>query len=151
MSAQGHSVYPLLPVIYDVAYKKGIRPERPMAISSVASQMGITASPIAAAAAVVMATAVDNHLNIGLIDVLVVTIPATFVGLMAACTWSLKRGKDLDKDLEFKERCKDPEFMKELEDDAALEGNQSIEKSAKNRTDHFCPWDRCRHLCCHVW
>nr|WP_028579547.1 anaerobic C4-dicarboxylate transporter family protein [Desulfogranum japonicum] len=45
----GHSVYPLLPVIYDVAYKKGIRPERPMAVSTIASQMGITASPIAAA------------------------------------------------------------------------------------------------------
>ncbi len=117
----GHSVYPLLPVIYDVAYKKGIRPERPMAIASVASQMGITASPIAAAAAVVMATAVDNHLDIGLIDVLKVTIPATFIGLMVACTWSLHRGKDLDQDVEFQERCKDPEFMQELEQDATEE------------------------------
>ncbi|SHO57415.1 anaerobic C4-dicarboxylate transporter [Vibrio quintilis] len=128
----GHSVYPLLPVIYDVAYKRGIRPERPMAISSVASQMGITASPIAAAAAVVMATAVDNHLDIGLVDVLMVTIPATFCGLMAACTWSLKRGKDLDKDPEFKERCKDPEFVKELEDEDPGDGsNDGIDKNAK--------------------
>ena len=45
----GHAVYALLPVISDVALKTGIRPERPMAISSVASQMGITASPVAAA------------------------------------------------------------------------------------------------------
>lgn len=82
----GHSVYPLLPVIYDVAYKKGIRPERPMAMASVASQMGITASPIAAAAAVVMATAADNHLVISLGHVLAVTIPATLIGVLAGCT-----------------------------------------------------------------
>jgi anaerobic C4-dicarboxylate transporter DcuB len=102
----GHSVYPLLPVIYDVSYKKGIRPERPLAMATVASQMGITASPIAAAAAVVLATAVDNQLDIGLIDVLMVTIPATLIGLLVACTWSLKRGKDLDKDQEFQARLK---------------------------------------------
>ncbi|MGR5150100.1 anaerobic C4-dicarboxylate transporter [Photobacterium alginatilyticum] len=128
----GHSVYPLLPVIYDVAYKKGIRPERPMAMASVASQMGITASPIAAAAAVVMATAVDNNLDIGLLDVLMVTIPATLVGLLVACTWSLKRGKDLDKDPEFKARCQDDEFRKELLDTSAENQEGSIEdKKAK--------------------
>lgn len=113
----GHSVYPLLPVIYDVSIKKGIRPERPMAISSVASQMGITASPIAAAASVVMATAFDHNLDITLIDVLQVTIPATLVGVLAAATWSLFRGKDLDKDAEYLERCKDPEFKAALIDE----------------------------------
>ncbi|MGF1703624.1 anaerobic C4-dicarboxylate transporter [Photobacterium makurazakiensis] len=112
----GHSVYPLLPVIYDVAYKKGIRPERPMAMASVASQMGITASPIAAAAAVVMATAMDNSLDIGLINVLMVTIPATLGGLLIACLWSLKRGKDLDQDPEFKARMEDEEFRSSLVD-----------------------------------
>jgi anaerobic C4-dicarboxylate transporter DcuB len=127
----GHSVYPLLPVIYDVAYKKGIRPERPMAIASVASQMGITASPIAAAAAVVMATAADNHLDIGLVNVLSITIPATFIGLMAACTWSLRRGKDLDKDEEFIERCKDKEFLAELKGEQDETGADIIPDTAK--------------------
>ncbi|MCL1115477.1 MULTISPECIES: anaerobic C4-dicarboxylate transporter [Shewanella] len=112
----GHSVYPLLPVIYDVSYKKGIRPERPLAMATVASQMGITASPIAAAAAVVLATAVDNNLDISLIDVLMVTIPATLVGLLVACTWSLKRGKDLDKDEEFQARLADKDFRESLID-----------------------------------
>ncbi|OIQ24503.1 anaerobic C4-dicarboxylate transporter [uncultured Vibrio sp.] len=112
----GHSVYPLLPVIYDVAYKKGIRPERPMAMATVASQMGITASPIAAAAAVVMATAADNNLDISLVNVLLVTIPATLIGLLAGCTWSLKRGKNLEADQDFIERCKDPEFKAQLID-----------------------------------
>ncbi|AZG34160.1 MULTISPECIES: anaerobic C4-dicarboxylate transporter [Shewanella] len=112
----GHSVYPLLPVIYDVSYKKGIRPERPLAMATVASQMGITASPIAAAAAVVLATAVDNNLDINLIDVLMVTIPATLTGLLLACTWSLKRGKDLDKDEQFQARLTDEEFREALTD-----------------------------------
>jgi anaerobic C4-dicarboxylate transporter DcuB len=125
----GHSVYPLLPVIYDVAYKKGIRPERPMAMATVASQMGITASPIAAAAAVVMATAADNSLDIGLVNVLLVTIPATLIGVLVGCLWSLKRGKELDQDPAFIERCQDPEFKAQLvdatsddEDDQAHEG-----------------------------
>lgn len=128
----GHSVYPLLPVIYDVAYKKGIRPERPMAMATVASQMGITASPIAAAAAVVMATAVDNNLDIGLIDVLKITIPATLTGLLLACTWSLKRGKDLDKDPEFQARCQDEVFRNELVDsEAEAKEGSSEDKKAK--------------------
>ncbi|RTZ13868.1 anaerobic C4-dicarboxylate transporter [Vibrio aquaticus] len=125
----GHSVYPLLPVIYDVAYKKGIRPERPMAMATVASQMGITASPIAAAAAVVMATAADNNLDIGLVNVLLVTIPATLIGVLVGCLWSLKRGKELDQDQAFIERCQDPEFKAQLidassddDDDQAHEG-----------------------------
>lgn len=117
----GHSVYPLLPVIYDVSYKKGIRPERPLAMATVASQMGITASPIAAAAAVVLATAVDNNLDINLLDVLMVTIPATLTGLLVACAWSLKRGKDLDKDEEFQARLTDNEYRESLTDPKADE------------------------------
>lgn len=125
----GHSVYPLLPVIYDVAYKKGIRPERPMAMATVASQMGITASPIAAAAAVVMATAADNQLDISLVNVLLVTIPATLVGVLVGCLWSLKRGKELDQDQEFKARCQDPEFKAQLIDE--VEQDESEPESQK--------------------
>lgn len=114
----GHSVYPLLPVIYDVSYQQGIRPERPLAVSTIASQMGITASPIAAASAVVLATAMDNSLDIGLVDILKVTIPATLIGVLVAATVSLKRGKDLDKDTQFQERMKDPAFAREVAGDS---------------------------------
>ncbi|QIR15996.1 anaerobic C4-dicarboxylate transporter [Shewanella aestuarii] len=125
----GHSVYPLLPVIYDVAYKKGIRPERPLAIATVASQMGITASPIAAAAAVVIATAVDNNLDIGLVDVLMVTIPSTLIGVLVGSAWSLHRGKDLDKDEVFQARLADPEFKNSLIDED-IEGGQTPESAS---------------------
>ncbi|KLN66932.1 anaerobic C4-dicarboxylate transporter [Vibrio sp. VPAP30] len=129
----GHSVYPLLPVIYDVAYKKGIRPERPMAMSTVASQMGITASPIAAAAAVVMATAADNHLDISLVNVLLVTIPATLTGVLVGCTWSLKRGKELEQDQEFIERCQDPEFKAQLIDEVLPDESEPASQQVAKR------------------
>ena len=45
----GHVVYTLMPIICDIALKKGIRPERPCGVASIASQVGITCSPIAAA------------------------------------------------------------------------------------------------------
>ncbi len=129
----GHSVYPLLPVIYDVAYKKGIRPERPMAMATVASQMGITASPIAAAAAVVMATAADNHLDISLVNVLLVTIPATLIGVLVGCLWSLKRGKELDQDQAFIERCQDPEFKAQLIDEVQQDESEPASQQVAKR------------------
>ncbi|CAJ0995828.1 hypothetical protein SODG_002413 [Sodalis praecaptivus] len=45
----GHVVYTLLPIIYDVAIKNNIRPERPLAASSIGSQMSIIASPVSVA------------------------------------------------------------------------------------------------------
>jgi len=51
VAGTGHIVYPLLPVIYETAHRSGIRPERPMAVATIASQQAITASPVAAATA----------------------------------------------------------------------------------------------------
>jgi anaerobic C4-dicarboxylate transporter DcuB len=82
----GHAVYPLLPVIYDVAFKQKIRPERPMAVASIASQMGITASPIAAATAAMIGVAYKAGITINLIDILLVTAPSCFLGVMLAST-----------------------------------------------------------------
>ena len=45
----GHIVYALLPVIAEVSRSAGVRPERPLSISTIASQQAITASPISAA------------------------------------------------------------------------------------------------------
>ena len=44
LAGTGHIVYPLLPVIYEVAHQNGIRPERPMAVATIASQQAITAT-----------------------------------------------------------------------------------------------------------
>jgi anaerobic C4-dicarboxylate transporter DcuB len=126
----GHAVYMLQPIIADVAYKTGIRPERPMAVSSIASQMGITASPIAAAVTSFLAMALKVGHNITLVNILCVTIPATAIGVFMAALWSLNRGKDLDKDPEFQKRIEDPEFRAQLEEGATLL-DESISLKAK--------------------
>lgn len=115
----GHALYPLLPVIYDVAYKQKIRPERPMAIASVASQMGITASPIAAATAAMIGIATKADVGISLIEIMRVTIPACFLGMMLAALWSLKRGKELSEDPEYLAKMQDPKMREYIEGDLA--------------------------------
>jgi anaerobic C4-dicarboxylate transporter DcuB len=111
----GHAVYALLPVIADVSLKTRTRPERPMAISSVASQMGITASPVAAAVTTFLAFSAKSAQPVGLFDILKITLPAGLIGVLAAAFWSMNRGKDLDRDPEFQARLEDPEFRKGLD------------------------------------
>ncbi len=111
----GHAVYALFPVIADVAWRTRIRPERPMAVSSVAAQMGITASPVAAAVTTFLAYSIKMGTPVTIFDIVKITLPAGLVGVLAASLWSLNRGKDLDKDLEFLERMKDEEFRKQLD------------------------------------
>ena len=110
----GHACYALLPVIADVSLRTGIRPERPMAISSVAAQMGITASPVAAAVTTFLAFSIKAGQPVALYDIIMVTLPSGILGVLAAPAWSFNRGLDLDKDPEYQERLKDPEFKKEL-------------------------------------
>lgn len=106
----GHVVYTMFPIIYDIAIKQGIRPERPMACASVASQMGICASPASVAVVSIVtmlaAPAADFHPTV--LQVLSVSILATFSGVLAAAVWSIFRGKDLDKDPEFQKKIADP-------------------------------------------
>lgn len=112
MCGTGHVVYTMFPIIYDIAIKKGIRPERPMAVASIASQIGICASPVSVAVVsmvAIMSKAKGLDHPISLIELLSVGMPATFCGVVAAALWSMNRGKDLDKDPEFQAKLKDPE------------------------------------------
>ena len=104
----GHVVYTLMPIICDIALKKGIRPERPCGVTSIASQVGITCSPITAAVVSFVAISNANGFDITIPQVLMVSIPACVCGLLAAAACSYKRGKDLDKDPEFQAKLKDP-------------------------------------------
>ncbi|MFI8418518.1 anaerobic C4-dicarboxylate transporter [Serratia sp. NPDC078593] len=108
----GHVVYTMFPIISDIAIKKGIRPERPMAVASVASQMAITASPVSVAVVSLVSIIAAGH-GIGkaytLLEILAISIPSSLVGVLMAALWSLRRGKDLDKDPEFQARISDPE------------------------------------------
>src|SRR5512134_1800969 len=80
-SGTQHVIYALLPVIAEVARKAGIRPERPLSISVIAAQHGLIASPISAATVALAGTL--GGLAVGLSEILVVTIPATLVGVAA--------------------------------------------------------------------
>ncbi len=105
----GHVVYTLMPIICDIALKKGIRPERPCGVASIASQVGITCSPIAAAVVAFVSISNANGFDITIPQVLMVSIPACLCGLIAAATASYKRGLDLDKDPVFQARLQIPE------------------------------------------
>ena len=94
----GHVVYTLMPIICDIALKKGIRPERPCGVASIASQVGITCSPIAAAVVAFVSISNNNGFDVSIPQVLMVTLPACLIGLIAASAASYNRGLDLDKD-----------------------------------------------------
>ena len=127
----GHVVYTLMPLIADIALKKGIRPERPCAVASIASQVGITCSPIAAAVVAFTTISAANGFDISIPQVLLVTIPACLVGLLAAAACSYKRGKDLDKDPDFQARLKDPDMYKYMYGENATLLDKVVSKEAK--------------------
>ncbi|HAS1783416.1 TPA: anaerobic C4-dicarboxylate transporter [Enterobacter cloacae] len=107
----GHVVYTMFPIIADIALKKGIRPERPMAVASVASQMAITASPVSVAVVSLVSILGAQHgigHGWGILEILAVSVPASLSGVAIAALWSLRRGKDLADDPEFQEKLNDP-------------------------------------------
>lgn len=108
----GHVVYTIMPIICDISLKQNIRPERPCGVSSIASQVGITCSPIAAAVVAFVTISNANGFMVSIPQVLMVTIPACVCGLMCAAAASFKRGKDLDDDPEFQARKADPKIYK---------------------------------------
>ncbi len=128
----GHVVYTLMPIICDIALKKGIRPERPCGVASVASQVGITCSPIAAAVVAFVSISNANHFDITIPGVLMISIPACLCGLMAAAAASYHRGLDLDKDPKFQAKLKDPEQYKYIYGSNATTLDKEIPQSAKN-------------------
>lgn len=110
----GHVVYTMMPIIYDIAIKNNVRPERPMAGASIASQMGIIASPVSVAVVSLTAFLLSAQTKLagfdGYVDLLKITIPSTLLGVLAIGIFSWFRGKDLDKDMVFQEKLKNPEF-----------------------------------------
>ena len=128
----GHVVYTLMPIICDIALKKGIRPERPCGVASIASQVGITCSPIAAAVVAFVSISNANGFDVTIPQVLMITIPSCVCGLMAAAAASYKRGLDLDKDPVFQAKIADPEQRAYIYGNTATTLDREIPQSAKN-------------------
>jgi anaerobic C4-dicarboxylate transporter DcuA len=95
----GHIFYPLLPVMYEVSRENGIRPERPIAVATIASQQAITASPVSAATAAMIAMLGAS--GVGLLQILIVTVPATLAGVIIAALVQTRVGKELAEDEEY--------------------------------------------------
>ncbi|MCR5433658.1 MAG: anaerobic C4-dicarboxylate transporter [Bacteroidaceae bacterium] len=127
----GHVVYTLMPIICDIALKKGIRPERPCGVASIASQVGITCSPIAAAVASFVVISNENGFDINNLQVIAVTIPASLVGLMVAAACSYHRGLDLDKDPKFQARLADPKMRDYMYGETASMLDREVSPSAR--------------------
>ncbi|WP_025675242.1 anaerobic C4-dicarboxylate transporter [Salinivibrio socompensis] len=132
MLGTGHAVYSIMPIIGDVALKNGIRPERPMAAASVASQIAITASPISAAVVYYLAQLADIQHDITLVSILLVTVPATLFGTLLMSLYSLRRGKELDDDPDYQARLQDPKWRDRIENTTATSLDEVLPRSARN-------------------
>jgi anaerobic C4-dicarboxylate transporter DcuA len=102
LAGTGHVFYPLLPVIYEVAMKGKVRPERPIAVATIASQQAITASPVSAATAAMIAV-LSSH-GIGLVQILAICIPSTLIGVIVAALVQNHIGVELEQDPEYQRR-----------------------------------------------
>jgi len=104
VAGTGHVVYPLLPVIAETALRAGIRPERPMGIAAIASQQAITASPVSAAMAAMIAILAPVDPSWGLGRILLVAVPASLAGVLAGALVSSFVGQELDRDPVYRAR-----------------------------------------------
>ena len=127
MCGTGHIIYSLLPVINEISIETGVRPERPISASIISSQQAITACPISAATVSVLAfLAESQYTSVNIFTLLLVCVPATLIGTVAAAFSVLKKGKELKDDPEFQGKV----AAGEIEDLAkkTLEGNEKETK-----------------------
>jgi anaerobic C4-dicarboxylate transporter DcuA len=116
-----HVIYALLPVIAEVARKAGVRPERPLSISVIAAQQGLIASPVSAVTVALVAVLATTKPGAGLPQIMMVTIPATLIGMTAGILSVNWKGKPLNEDPEYQRRLAEG-LVKPPEERAPLEG-----------------------------
>ena len=126
-SGTQHIIYALLPVISEVSTKAGIRPERPLSISVIAAMYGLVSSPISAATVALLAALVSY--NISLLQIMMVIIPASLLGVLIGTLSVAWRGKDLKDDPEYHERLKTGKIQEAV---AVVEMAKEKIKSARN-------------------
>ena len=98
----GHIVYALLPVIAEVSRSAGVRPERPLSISVIASQQAITASPISAATVALLGLLGPS--GVQLYQILLICIPSTLLGSLLGALAVMWKGPELKDDPDYQER-----------------------------------------------
>lgn len=126
-SGTQHVIYALLPVIAEVSTKAGVRPERPLSISVTASMYGVISSPISAATVALLGALVS--FNVSLLQIMIVIIPASILGLIVGTLSVAWKGKDLKDDPEYQEKIKSGKIQ---EASAAIEMAKEKIGSARN-------------------
>jgi anaerobic C4-dicarboxylate transporter DcuA len=125
----GHVFYPLLPIIHEVAHENGIRPERPIAVSTIASQQAITASPVSAAMAAMIA--LFEPAGFGLTQIMLICVPATIVGVIVAALVQTRVGIDLKDDPEYRRRLQAGEIEPPSGRKASESSQRELPKTAR--------------------
>ena len=87
-------------MIYDVSYKNRIRPSRPLTVTVVQSGMALAASPVSAAMAAMLTLTDVAPYNLGLTQILAITLPACVIGIVVTSLVVNRMWKDLDDDPE---------------------------------------------------
>jgi anaerobic C4-dicarboxylate transporter DcuA/anaerobic C4-dicarboxylate transporter DcuB len=102
LTGTSNTFYSIVPVINEVARANKMRPERALASSTVANALGITSSPVAAATATILPLVEVYDYN--LVDVLLITIPASIVGILVMSLMMSRHGRELEDDPEYQRR-----------------------------------------------
>ncbi|HWT80489.1 MAG TPA: anaerobic C4-dicarboxylate transporter family protein, partial [Candidatus Methylomirabilis sp.] len=95
------------------------RPERPLSISVIASQHGLVASPVSAATVALVGGLTAS--GVGLPQILMITIPATLLGVIAGTFAVVRRGRELAEDPDYQRRLAEGKVTPPIER-AALAG-----------------------------
>ena len=129
IAGTGHIAYSVLPVIAETARETKIRPERPLGIAVIASQQAITASPISAATAAFLGLLMAINPHITLLNILMVSIPATLIGVMVGAFMSRRVGKELEEDPEYQRRLKEGMLIREKREAKSIKNMRNAKLS----------------------
>lgn len=101
-------VYALLPVISEISRKAGVRPERPLTASVIASMFGLISSPISAA--MVAFVGLLTVKDVSLAKILIIIIPSCVVAIFMASLSVAWRGKSLADDQGYQDKLSHGDF-----------------------------------------
>ncbi|MGO2986392.1 MAG: anaerobic C4-dicarboxylate transporter family protein, partial [Brevibacterium aurantiacum] len=132
-SGTGNIIFPLLPVIYEVAHERGIRPERPLATSVAVSGFALAASPVAAAMAAFVGLVGDSDDALNLGAIMLITMPAVLIGTLVAAVVQSRIGKELKDDPEYQERLRSGKLTKTV----GTAGTTQVPTTAKRSAGVF--------------
>ena len=107
LAGTAHTCYALLPIISEIAYKEKVRPERPLAVSTIAASLGITGSPVSAATAAILSSTMLGGAGIGIKEIMIITVPASLIAIFVAALVQNFVGKPLEQDPEYQRRVRE--------------------------------------------